>query len=98
MYQMVDAQFLSFYCTNSLTHKFDKVYKESKPILPFKNLNKETDKKLCKAMLSAYFKEVAKEARPQHLDSLFTAFNGNSDSIAEYLYNNSSFITLIFSL
>ncbi|MCU0360535.1 MAG: S46 family peptidase [Bacteroidia bacterium] len=77
---------------NGLDNRFEKVFKESKPSLPFKNLNKATDKKLCKAMLSVYFKEVNQGARPPHLDSLFAVFNGNTDSIADYLYNNSAFI------
>jgi hypothetical protein len=75
-----------------LDNRFEKVFKENKPSLPFKNLNKETDKKLCKAMLAVYFKEVTQGARPAHLDSLYSVFNANTDSLTEYLYNNSAFI------
>ena len=75
-----------------LDNRFDKVFKESKPHLPFKNLNKETDRKLCKAMLETYFINVQAGARPPYLDSMFNAFSGNVIAMSDYLYNASSFI------
>jgi len=75
-----------------LDNRFDKVFKESKPHLPFKNLNKETDRKLCKAMLETYFINVQAGARPPYLDSLFNAFSGNVIAMSDSLYNSSSFI------
>ncbi len=75
-----------------LDNRFDKVFKESKPHLPFKNLNKETDRKLCKAMLETYFINVQAGARPPYLDSLFNAFSGNVVAMSDSLYNASSFI------
>ncbi|MBL7901310.1 MAG: S46 family peptidase [Bacteroidia bacterium] len=75
-----------------LDNRFEKVFKESKPQLPFKNLNKETDRKLCKAMLETYFMNVPAVARPPYLDSLFSAYSGNVDALSNYLYDSSSFI------
>jgi len=75
-----------------LDNRFDKVFKETKPNLPFKNLNKETDRKLCKAMLETYFINVQAGARPPYLDSLFNAFDGNVIAMSNYLYDSSAFI------
>ncbi len=77
---------------SGLDNKFDKVYLESKPILPFKNLDPQTDRKICKAMLEVYFQDIPQTARPVYLDSLYLAHHSNTDSVANYLYNNSSFI------
>jgi hypothetical protein len=52
-------------------NKFDAKLKEVKPVLPFKNFNKETDRKLCAAMLEIYNKEIDKSLKPHYLDSLF---------------------------
>ncbi len=73
-------------------NKFDKLLNDTKPTVPFRNMNKETDIKLCIAMLDAYVKGVDKSQRPYYLDSLLTAHNTDSKSLATYLYNNSSFI------
>jgi hypothetical protein len=73
-------------------NKFAEVLKNATPALPFKNYNKETDKKLCKAMLKAYKKDIDPSLMPAYLDSLITAFKGDSDALTEFLYSNSSFI------
>ncbi|MEO6305179.1 MAG: S46 family peptidase, partial [Bacteroidia bacterium] len=73
-------------------NKFDAVFKDVKPILPFKNFNKETDRKLCKAMLEVYIANTDREFVPRFLDSLLTVHNGNVAALTDFLYNNSSFI------
>ena len=72
-------------------NKFDARFKEI-PIVPFKNFNKETDKKLCMAMLEVYNKEVDKSLRPYYLDSLIIFYKGNIAALTEFLYSNSSFV------
>jgi hypothetical protein len=73
-------------------NKFEQRLKEVKPALPFKNFNKETDRKLCASMLEVYSKNIDRSLRPYYLDSLLTAYNGNTKALADFLYNNSSFI------
>ena len=73
-------------------NKFDALFKDLKPVLPFKNFNKETDIKLCKTMLQEYIANVDREFMPRFLDSLLTVHNGNVKSLADFLYNNSSFV------
>lgn len=73
-------------------NKFEQKLSEAKPIIPFGNYNKETDRKLCAAMLDVYNKEVERSFRPYYLDSLLTAFKGNAAALADYLYNNSAFV------
>ncbi len=73
-------------------NKFETLLKDTKPVLPFKNFNKETDRKLCKAMLEAYVAATDREFMPRYLDSLLTAHNGNVNALTDFLYNNSSFI------
>lgn len=73
-------------------NKFDALLKDTKPALPFKNFNKETDRKLCKAMLESYVAGVDREFMPRFLDSLLTVHNGIINSLTDFLYNNSSFI------
>lgn len=73
-------------------NKFEARFKEAKPIIPFKNLNKETDKKLCAAMLDMYVKNVDKSLWPAVLDSMVTVFKGNTQALTDFLYENSSFI------
>ena len=73
-------------------NKFDKMLADLRKAIPFKNMNKETDYKLCIAMLNAYVDGVDKSARPRYLDSLLTANNNNGEQLAKYLYSTSSFI------
>ncbi|MBA3665543.1 MAG: S46 family peptidase [Bacteroidetes bacterium] len=73
-------------------NKFDQRYKETRPIIPFKNFNKETDRKLCMAMLDVFVKNIEKSLRPVYLDSLITVYNGDTKALTDFLYNNSSFI------
>lgn len=73
-------------------NKYDAKFKEVKPILPFKNFNKETDRKICVAMLDMFSKNIDKSLRVPYLDSLLTVYNGNTKSLTDFLYNNSSFI------
>jgi hypothetical protein len=77
---------------NNQENKFDKLLNDLKNTIPFKNLNKETDAKLCAAMMEAYANGVDKSLRPYYLDSLLAAHNNNGKSIADFLYANSSFI------
>jgi hypothetical protein len=73
-------------------NKFAELLKTATPSLPFKNFNKETDKKLCKAMLTVYKRDTDPVLMPAHLDSLFTAYKGDVNALTEFLYSNSSFI------
>lgn len=73
-------------------NKFDNLLAGIKKTIPLKNMNKDTDKKLCIAMLAEYIKEVDKSTRPYYLDSLIQAHNNNSEAVANFLYSNSSFI------
>ena len=63
-----------------------------KPILPFKNFNKETDKKLCVALLNIFIKDIEPTLRPLYLDSLINVYKGNITELCDFLYNNSSFV------
>lgn len=63
-----------------------------KPILPFKNFNKETDKKLCIALLNIFIKDIEPTLRPLYLDSLINVYKGNITELCDFLYNNSSFV------
>jgi hypothetical protein len=73
-------------------NKFADVLKSATPVIPFKNFNKETDIKLCKAMLEVYKRDVDPVLMPARLDSMITAFKGSTSDLAEFLYKNSSFI------
>jgi len=73
-------------------NKFADLYKNTAPVLPFKNFNKDTDKKLFKAMMDIYMVDVDRTIMPDHLDSLLTAFNNNTTDLTDYMYNNSAFI------
>ncbi len=72
-------------------NKFEKVYNDTKAIIPFKNINPLTDKKLCAAMLNMYAQDIESTIRPPYLDSLLTAYKNDGEAIANFLYNNSSF-------
>lgn len=74
-----------------LENKFDKLLNDTKALIPFKNINPNTDKKLCEAMLTVYAQDVESVIRPPYLDSLFTVYKNDSKAIANFLYNNSGF-------
>ena len=73
-------------------NRFADLMKITVPVLPFKNFNKETDKKLFKAMMDIYLKDVDRSIMPDHLDSLLTAFNNSTQALTDFMYSNSSFI------
>lgn len=73
-------------------NKFETALSDLKKTVPFRNYNKETDKQLCISMLSEYAANVEKENRPPYLDSLLTAYNNDTEKLADFLYNNSSFV------
>jgi hypothetical protein len=73
-------------------NKFGKLLKESTPAIPFKNYNKETDKKLCKAMLAVYSRDIDRSLMPAYLDSLLTVYNGNTDVITDSVYAKSNMV------
>jgi len=73
-------------------NKFEAKLKEVRPVLPFKNFNKETDRKLCIALLNVYMNSIDKALRPYYLDSIVSAHKGDVKSVADFLYNNSSFV------
>ncbi len=73
-------------------NKFETAFKDNKPAIPFKNFNKETDRKLCKAMLEVYVANTDREFMPRFLDSLLNVHNGNVGALTDFLYNNSSFV------
>lgn len=73
-------------------NKYTELFNRTVLQLPFKNYNVATDRKLFKAMMDIYLAEVDRAIMPNHLDSLFTAFNNNTELFAEYIYSNSSFV------
>ena len=73
-------------------NRFAALLKETTPLLPFKNFNKETDKKLCESMLGVYAAEVDPSLMPPYLDSLLKAYQGDVKALTTQLYNTSSFI------
>jgi hypothetical protein len=73
-------------------NKFNDFVKSNVPAIPFRNFNKETDRKLCKAMLRIYAKDIDRSLMPDILDSLIGAFKGNTDSLTDFIYNNSIFV------
>jgi len=73
-------------------NRFATMLKEATPPLPFKNLNKATDKKLCRAMLETYLRDIDRALMPRFLDSLLTANYDNTERLTNFLYENSSFI------
>jgi hypothetical protein len=77
---------------NGVDNKFDKLLGDLRKAVPFKNINKETDKKLFTAMINAYIQGVDKAHRPYYLDSLLIAHNNSGESLAKYLYDNTSYI------
>ena len=70
-------------------NKFANALKDATPTLPFKNYNKETDKKLCKAMFQTYLNEVDRGLMPVALDSIFKVYNNNVSDIVNNLYAKS---------
>lgn len=76
----------------SKENKFNVVYSDNKPAIPFKNFDKTIDKKLFIALMDIYTKDIEPALRPRYLDSLVTAFNNDNQALADYLYNTSSFI------
>jgi hypothetical protein len=74
------------------TNNFDALLKDTKKIIPFKNFRKEIDKELCIAMLEMYDKEIESALRPRLLDSLYNAYKNNYKAMADFLYNNTSFV------
>lgn len=73
-------------------NKFEKRFKEVKPVIPFKNFNKETDRKICVAMLDMFSNNIDKSLRSFYVDSLLTAYNGNTKALTNFLYDNSNFV------
>lgn len=73
-------------------NNFESVLNEAKKIIPFKNFRKQIDKELCVAMLEIYDKEIESALRPRLLDSLYNTYKNNYLAMANFLYNNSSFV------
>lgn len=73
-------------------NKFATLLKDATPAIPFKNFNKETDRKLCKAMLTIYTADVERNLMPYYLDSLLNAFKNDVSALTDFLYNNSNFV------
>ncbi|MDI1355906.1 MAG: S46 family peptidase [bacterium] len=73
-------------------NKFGEVLKNATPLIPFRNYNKETDKKICKSMLATYKANVDPSLMPNYLDSMITVYKGNTDELSDFLFANSSFI------
>lgn len=72
-------------------NKFDKLLEDMKKVVPFKNMNPATDKKLCEAMLGVYITDIEKENRPAYLDSLVGAYGNDVKRVSDFLYTNSNF-------
>ena len=73
-------------------NKFATVFNDTKPSLPYKNYNKEVDKKLFQAMIDYYLGNVDRSLMPRYLDSLLTSNYNNTTRLTEFLYSNSSFV------
>lgn len=73
-------------------NKFAEVYKNAVPALPFRNYNKETDKKLFRAMMDIYIRDIDRGVMPDYLDSLLQAFDNNTAALTESIYTGSSFV------
>jgi hypothetical protein len=73
-------------------NKYAELFKSTFPGLPFKNFNKETDKKLFNAMMEVYAKDIDHSIMPAYLDSLLTAHAGNIKGLTDFIYNNSAFV------
>jgi len=73
-------------------NRFAELFKSTVPVLPFKNFNKETDKKLFSAMVQIYSKEVDRSLMPNYVDSLLTAFKNDVPALTDYIYTTSNFI------
>lgn len=73
-------------------NKFEEALKKATPAIPFKNFHKETDKKLCKAMLEIYLRDTERNLMPRYLDSLLSAHNNDVAKLTDYIYNTSNFI------
>lgn len=73
-------------------NRFDQLLTDLKRTIPFKNYNKATDIKLCKAMLQEYINNIEKGNRPPYLDSLLNAHGYDVNKATDFLYNNSSFV------
>lgn len=73
-------------------NKFEEALKKARPAIPFKNFHKETDKKLCKAMLEIYLRDTERNLMPRYLDSLLSAHNNDVAKLTDYIYNTSNFI------
>jgi hypothetical protein len=74
-------------------NKFGELLKSATPAIPFKNYNPSTDKKLCRAMLEIYLKEVDRAVMPHYLDSLYTAYNNDAAKLTDHLFANSDFLS-----
>ncbi len=72
--------------------KFGEMLKSAIPIVPYKNYNKSTDKKLFKAMMTVYATEVDRSLMPDYVDSILTAYNNNIDALTEYIYTSSAMV------
>jgi hypothetical protein len=73
-------------------NKYAEVFKAAAPAIPFKNYNKKTDYKLFRAMFEEYIRAVDRLQMPSFVDSMITSHKGNVQAMADFIYNNSSFV------
>lgn len=73
-------------------NKFSDMQKSVIPVVPYKNYNKATDKKLFRAMMQTYLSEVDRSVMPDYLDSLFAAYKNDVSELTEYVFSNSEIV------
>lgn len=73
-------------------NKFAALSKDAIPVVPFKNYNKGTDKKLFNAMIQTYMSEVDRTLMPVYLDSLMKVYQNNVIQLCDFFYNTSVLI------
>lgn len=57
----------------------------------YKDYNLPTDKKVTRAMLELYYKDVPETYQPEHFNLIRTKYKGNLDKYLEYYYSKSIF-------
>lgn len=73
-------------------NKFAELQKTAVPIVPYKNYNTSTDKKLFQAMMTVYASEVDRSLMPDFVDSVLTAYKNDIAALTDYVYTNSAMV------
>lgn len=71
-----------------LANTFDKTLADLKKNLSFKNYRRNTDIKICEAMLTEYIQGVKPEDRPFVLDSMIQSHQNDASKMTKFLFTN----------